>query len=95
MRSLLFACRYCSRIKYDITCGRELTSASEQCSVPLTAAGEDTVPDIKTYGRHSTDKQKESVLVVYKHSNSHDYDDYYKADKKSNSSIPRKQFHSL
>jgi hypothetical protein len=71
-------------------------SASEECSVPLTARAEKTVPDIKTYGRHSTDKQKESVLAAYKHSNSHDDDDDYdKADKKSNTSNHSNQFHSL
>jgi hypothetical protein len=68
MKSLPSACRHCYRIKYDFTCGKELTSASEECSVPLTAAGEDTVPDIKTCGRHSTDRQKESVLAAHKHS---------------------------
>jgi hypothetical protein len=69
MKALLFACRYCPKIKYNFTCRRELTSASEECSVPLTAAVEKTIPDIKTYGRHSTDKQNESVLAAYKHSN--------------------------
>jgi hypothetical protein len=83
MESLLSACRYCHKIKYNFTCGKELTSASEACSVPLTTTVEKTTLDIKTYGRHSTDKQNESVLSAYKHSNSDDYDS---VDKKSNTS---------
>jgi hypothetical protein len=86
MKSLVFACRYCPKIKYNFTCGRELTSASKQCSVPLTTTAEKTIPDIKTCGQHSTDKQNESVLTAYKHSNSDDYGDYDIADKKYNTS---------
>jgi hypothetical protein len=69
------ACRYCPKIKYDFIWGKELTSASEECSVPLTITAEKTTPDIKTCGQHSTDKQKGSVLTAYKHSDSDDYDD--------------------
>jgi hypothetical protein len=41
---------------------------SEECSVPLTTTVDKTIPDIKPYGRHTTDKLNESVLAPYKHS---------------------------
>jgi hypothetical protein len=63
--------RYCPNIKYNFTCGKELTSASEVCSVPLTTMVRKTVPDIKACGQHPTDKN-ESVLLSCKHSNSDD-----------------------
>jgi hypothetical protein len=31
MESLVSACRYCPKIKYNFTCGKELTSAPEEC----------------------------------------------------------------
>jgi hypothetical protein len=95
MESLVFACRYCPKIKYNFTSGKELTSASEECPVPLTTKVGKTVPDIKTCGQHSTDRQSESVLLSYKHSNSDNCDDYENTDKKSNTSNSSNQFHSL
>jgi hypothetical protein len=91
----LFGCRHCPKMKYNFTCGRELTSASEECFVPLITTVEKTMPDIKTYGRHSTDKQKESEPAAYKHSNSDDHADHDNVDKKSNTSNSRNQFHSI
>jgi hypothetical protein len=91
----LSACRYCLKIKYNFACEKELTSASEECSVPPTTTVGKTAPDIKTCGRHSTDRQNESVLLSYKHSNSDDYDNYDNFDKKSNTSNSSNQFHLL
>jgi hypothetical protein len=54
-----------------------------------------TVPYIKTCDRHSTDRQNESVLLSYKHSDSDDYDNYDNVNKKSNTSNSSNQFHSL
>jgi hypothetical protein len=91
MESLVSACSYCPKIKYNFTCGKELTSASEECSVPLTTTVRKTVPDIRACGQHSTDKI-ESVLLSCKHSNSDYYDNYDIVDKKSTHQI---QFNSL
>jgi hypothetical protein len=60
----------------------------------LTTTVEKTGPHTKIYGRHSADKQNESVLAAYKRSNNDAYDDY-DDDKKSDRQNSNNQSHSL